>query len=392
MNPKTVLHVIASMDPKMGGVCTAVRLMIGGLDSVGITNEVVSLDSPDASYLCTDSFPIYALGPGKTAWCYGQKLLPWFKKNLGRFDVVLIHGLWLYPGSAVTCAISLLRSKRSKTPKVFVMPHGMLDPYFQNTPGRKFKAIRNRICWKFIEHKVINNADGLLFTCEIEKELAKITFRGYKPQGEMVVGLGIDDPPVFNHEVSSGFQNEIRPGLKESYWLYISRIHKKKGVDLLVNAYVNLKKNHANLPPLLIAGPGLETEYGKYIQHLASQTSDIHFTGMLTGNAKWRAFYGCEAFILPSHQENFGIAIVEAMACGKPVLISNQINIWKEIENSGAGIISDDTQQQTEEMLTLWTTLSTDDKYKMGVRAKSCYKNYFSLQAATERLHAAICN
>jgi glycosyltransferase involved in cell wall biosynthesis len=75
---------------------------------------------------------------------------------------------------------------------------------------------------------------------------------------------------------------------------------------------------------------------------------------MLTGDAKWGALYGCDAFILPSHQENFGIAVVEALACGKPVLISNKVNIWREIEKDRAGTVRDDTVSGTKRLLDYW--------------------------------------
>ena len=79
---------------------------------------------------------------------------------------------------------------------------------------------------------------------------------------------------------------------------------------------------------------------------------------MLTGHAKWGAFYGAEAFILPSHQENFGIAVVEALACGKPVLISKQVNIWHEIIEGGGGLVEEDTTAGTLRLLESWQRLS----------------------------------
>jgi hypothetical protein len=72
---------------------------------------------------------------------------------------------------------------------------------------------------------------------------------------------------------------------------------------------------------------------------------------MLSGAAKWGALYGCEAFVLPSHQENFGIAVVEALACGKPVLISDQVNIWREIVEDGAGLVEGDAEEGVEKLL-----------------------------------------
>ena len=63
---------------------------------------------------------------------------------------------------------------------------------------------------------------------------------------------------------------------------------------------------------------------------------------MLTGEAKWGAFRAAEFFVLPSHQENFGIVVAEAMALSKPLLITNKVNIWREVEIDGAGIVVDD--------------------------------------------------
>ncbi|MGI8638019.1 MAG: glycosyltransferase, partial [Segetibacter sp.] len=89
-----VLHVVAGMDPKMGGVSKAVRMIIAGLNECNINSETVSLDAPDAHYLEADSFSIHAVGIGKTPWAYNNKLFNWLQENLEKFDVVIVHGLW----------------------------------------------------------------------------------------------------------------------------------------------------------------------------------------------------------------------------------------------------------------------------------------------------------
>src|SRR6185369_16511419 len=105
----------------------------------------------------------------------------------------------------------------------------------------------------------------------------------------------------------------------------------KKGVDLLISAYADVyqSKPASPAPPaLVIAGP-LNSDFADAMQKLAAELSPrdtVFWPGLLSGDAKWGAFHGCEAFVLPSHQENFGIAVAEALACGKPVLISNQVN------------------------------------------------------------------
>src|SRR5690554_4640847 len=171
-----ILRVIASMDPSSGGPCQGIRNAIPALAELGVCNEVVCMDDPQAEFLDKDDFEIHALGPAKNAWAYSPKLIPWLKDNLNRFDVVIVHGLWLYPGYAV---LKVYQSIQGKAPKLFVMPHGMLDPYFQKASSRKLKALRNWFYWKLIEKNLIQRADGVLFTCEQEMLLARETFRPY---------------------------------------------------------------------------------------------------------------------------------------------------------------------------------------------------------------------
>ncbi|GEO10450.1 glycosyltransferase [Segetibacter aerophilus] len=385
-----VLHVVAAMDPQMGGVCKAVQMMIAGLDKNCCLNQTVSLDTFDAPYLASYSFQIHALGSGKTAWQYNRGLLGWLQLNLCNYDVVIIHGLWLYTSYAVRKAARVLLSRNEKIPRVFVMPHGMLDPYFQKTSGRKLKAIRNWLFWKFIESKVIRNSDGLLFTCEMEKILARKTFTPYEPKKESVVGLGVDAQPDYKEAMTDAFQKKFGLKVPKNYLLYLGRVNEKKGIDLLVKAYLNLREAQFKLPALVIAGPGLETLYGQQIERLASRSSDIFVVGMLDGDAKWGAFYDCQAFVLPSHQENFGIAVVEALGCGKPVLISNQVNIWKEIEDGKAGIVMENSLTGTIELLKRWVSLTKGEKKVMSQNAKKVFDSTFNINKSTERLLEAI--
>jgi glycosyltransferase involved in cell wall biosynthesis len=106
---------------------------------------------------------------------------------------------------------------------------------------------------------------------------------------------------------------------------------------------------------------------------------------MIQGDAKWGALYGCEAFILPSHQENFGIAVVEAMACNKPVLISNKVNIWREIENANAGIVEEDTLDGANQLFYKWEQLSLNEQIEMGNNGFKVYRQEFSAKASSEK-------
>src|SRR5690606_42124112 len=142
---------------------------------------------------------------------------------------------WLYSSYAVYLAIKNMN--KQKRPKYFVMPHGMLDPYFQKAEDRRLKALRNWVYWKLIEHKVVNNADALLFTCEEERELAKKPFKPYQPKKECIVGLGVEIPPLYNPTMDKAFQSRCEELKNRPFLLFLSRIHEKKGIDLLVKAY-----------------------------------------------------------------------------------------------------------------------------------------------------------
>lgn len=386
----------------MGGVAEAVKSFIAISEQQSVYNEVVTLDSPHANYLESDITPFHALGPSYGFLNHTKRLIPWLTENITRFDAIIINGLWGFHSYAAWNAIHKLKKNDSvnKLPSVFVMPHGMLDPYFQRAKERRFKALRNILYWAIIERKVINDADGLLFTSETELLLARETFKAYNPKKEYNVGYGINTPPIFNSKMRHAF-DQACPELKGSpYILFLGRIDLKKGVDLLIKAYLKLQEtaNAANiqLPKLVIAGPGLDSDFAEKISQEVDKypkfKNEIFFPGMLTGEGKWGAFYGCEAFVLPSHQENFGIAVVEAMACGKPVLISNQVNIWREISNRRAGIVEDDNLIGTENMLKQWLSLTADEKLKMGERAMESFEKYFTLDKAVNNMIAVIHN
>jgi glycosyltransferase involved in cell wall biosynthesis len=416
-----ILHVVDTLNPEKGGVSHAVRTMASEITRLGFNTEVVTLDksTKDEDF---SVYKIYKIGPSKKPWGYAKALTPWLLNNLHRFDVVIVHGLWLYSGFAVSKVVKKIENRSTinagvRPPKLYFMPHGMLDPYFQTSNDRKIKAIRNWIYWKLIEGKLINNASGLLFTCKQECILAKEPFSPYRPNRELIVGLGVIQPPAFKHAMLDAFYSSCPEVKNSNYLLFIGRIDQKKGVDVLIKAYKQLlleraekihKSNtllkayhkldclndHKEYPKLVIAGPGLSTDYGKKIKQLVDEsdllTANVFFPGMLESERKWGAFYGSEAFVLPSHQENFGIAVVEALGCGKPVLISQQVNINNEIAQDQAGLVEDDTIDGTLRNLKMWVSRSEYQRVKMGERSKMCFKKHFAIDAATHRLVNAI--
>lgn len=380
-----VLRVISSMNPENGGPCQGIRNSIPAQELFGVQSEVLCFDAPDADFLAKESIKIHAIGPAKGPYSYCSRLSSWLKFNMQSFDVVIIHGLWQYNSYGTYRVWKHLKSKKGRVPKLYVMPHGMLDPYFQKAKSRRFKAVRNWIFWKLVEQKVINGADGVLFTCEQELLLARETFKPYKPKVEINIGYGIQFPPEPDFKYYQAFLEKCPGVTGRPYFLFLSRIHPKKGVDILIKAYLKLKREYKIIPDLVVAGPGLNTNFGKSIQGIA-RNETIHFPGMLEGDTKWGAFYGCKAFILSSHQENFGIAVVEAMACAKPVLISNQVNIWREIEKSQAGLVYEDTEEGVYSMLKYWIKESDEKQKEMGENALNVFKLNYAIEKAAIRM------
>ena len=379
-----LLRVISSMDPKSGGPAQGIRNISAQLIQLGVDETIVCMDDEDNDYGIEESLHIIRLGKGQTSYQYNPKLFEWLKTNLDSYNVVIIHGLWQYHNLAVYKAQKWLKKKKKRLPKTIIMPHGMLDPYFQKAADRKLKAFRNELVWRLTERKAINGADALFFTCQSELELARTTFKRYRPKKEINVGYGIQSPPDFILAYKQAFENLCSEIVGKDYFLYLSRIDTKKGVSILLDAYQVLETEGFSLPQLVIAGP-LDNPYAKEMQEKAKGSTTIHFPGMLKGEAKWGAFYGASAFVLPSYQENFGIAIVEAMACSVPVLITKKVNIWQEIVEAKAGwAINSPDVQDLKEQLKQFFTLTFEEKEQLKSNAKVAFEKLYQVEKTTK--------
>ena len=163
--------------------------------------------------------------------------------------------------------------------------------------------------------------------------------------------------------------------------LFLSRIDKKKGIDLLLTAFAG----HADTFPdldLVIAGPDLAGLQAG-LKDLSSKlgiAARVHWPGILSGAAKWGAFRAAEFFVLPSHQENFGVVVAEAMALSRPVLITNKVNIWREVELDGAGIVVDDNAEAIAAGLQEMCCLSPSQRDEIGRKGRLGFLNRYNLE------------
>lgn len=377
-----ILHVVTSVDPALGGVAESIVRRGEKLVEMGHQVEVASLDDPNSPAIHQYPLPLHALGPGKTHWCYSPKLVPWLRANSRRFDAVIVDGIWQYHGYATRKALH-----GSGVP-YYVFPHGMLDPWFKRT--YPLKHLKKWLFWPWSEYRLLKDARAVLFTCEEERDLARQSFWLYRANA-VVVPFGTSSPPTNELELRQNFL-ACHPYLSgKKILLFLSRIHPKKGCDLLIEAFAKIAHSEPDLV-LCIAGPGDE----KLIAALKARINQlelgqrIHWLGMLKGPSKWGAIYASNAFILPSHQENFGIAVAEAMGCGIPVLISNKVNIWKEIHAGHAGFIDNDTIDGTQSNISRWISSSDEELQLLSNNARSTFENKFTIQAMASGLICTI--
>jgi len=373
-----LLRIIPSLDPRGGGPMESARHIDAQLIRNNHSVEVVCLDTPSQPFWANYPATVHALGPTKLSYRYSPKLVPWLRDNHMRFDAVIVDGLWQYHSFATWRVLS-----STDTP-YFVFTHGMLDPWFKHT--YPLKHLKKWLYWPWAEYRVLRDARAVIFTCEEERLLARQSFWLYRAK-EAVTSFGTSSPPGNGDELSKRFL-EKQPQLQDKrIVLFLGRIHEKKGCDLLLDAFARIASNNPRLH-LLMAGP----DQADWVAKLRAQANKIgivdqvSWPGMLQGDDKWGAFYAAEVFCLPSHQENFGIVVAEALGCGKPVLISNKVNIWQEIEADGAGIVREDTVTGTLDGLMTWLTLSPEQISSMSNAARKCFENRFQIQHVASSL------
>ena len=365
-----ILHIIGTLNPAAGGPTESVRVLLS-YGPIGYTGEVVTLDDPKSPYLQNIDFPVHALGPTRTTYGFNRKLMAWLIANRDRFDGVVVNGLWQY------CGYAAWRTLAGNTPYV-VFTHGMLDPYFKH--AFPLKHLKKWLYWVPAEYRVLRDAYRVLFTSKAEKRLAEESFWLHR-WNPYVVPYGASGPMGDPEIQKQAFFEKCPTARDKRYLLFLGRIHRKKGCDLLIDAFAAVAADDPSLH-LVMAGPDQQSWSAK-LREMAEQAGigdRIHWPGMVTGDAKWGAFYGSEAFILPSHQENFGIAVAEALACGRPVLLADKVNIAEEIAEDKAGLMELDTPEGTRQLLKRWLAMSEYEKKKMGERAFQCFHTRYDMR------------
>ena len=337
------VHLIHSLDPQGGGVSEAV---------VRLDSEFNKCDKK--SSIVSDRLSI----PKKCS-------------------AVLAHGLWQWPSY-----LAWKNYKKNGTPYL-VFPHGMLDPWFKKT--YPLKHIKKQVYWWYRQVTILRDAYAVCFTTEEERLLAQKTFFPYQCR-DIVTGLGVGDPPGDSVEQSTLLYSQFPQLKNKRVLLYLGRFHPKKGVDLLINAFLKYSNDD---DMLVLAGPNKSQDsYLKTLQKLSvKKEKQILWTGMLEGDLKLGALRVADALILPSHQENFGMVIAEALSVGTPVFLTNKVNLWREVVNCGAGIVSNDHQEGILELVHKWSRGKHDQLVENTV---PCFREKFHISQTAENIMSLV--
>ncbi|HJS24218.1 MAG TPA: glycosyltransferase [Pyrinomonadaceae bacterium] len=318
-----VLHVIPSVSERSGGPATAIIPMCRALMREGIE---VLLVTTDAGLPGTNGDVVEYKGvPARffhsqwgESFKYSRPMASWLNANIRNFGIGHIHAVFNH--SSVAAA----RACRDAGVPYVVRPLGTLDPWSMTQ-----KSLRKRLFWQVSGKAMLQQAAAVHYTSEAEK---------LSTEGRMglnhgkVIALGIE-PSTANDNVADHFPELAR----ESYVLVLSRLHPKKGLDVLIDAFQSLGQEFSRWR-LVLAGDGPS----EYVSRLKNKVAGdrIVFTGWLEGERKEAVLAGASLLVLPSHQENFGLCVMEALAHSVPVLVSPNVNLATEIAANNAGWIA----------------------------------------------------
>ena len=379
-----LLHVVHTLNPDRGGPSESVRMFVRAHQRAGNEVEVATLDGvtdgpAGDGYRGLVNCQVHPCGPGKTNYGFSPKLDAWLEANFERFDGVIVNGVWQYHGVAARRA---LKGRK----RYVVFAHGMLDPYFMRR--YPLKHVKKLVYWMWQERRNLNGAQAVCFTSEEEKRVAAGGFPFCRFR-RVVVPYGTMGPEGDSEALKQAFLQGWPQMRGQKYLLFLGRIHPKKGCDLLLEAFGKVARPDWRL---VMAGPD-ETGWGAELRSQAARLGiqdRITWTGMIRGDVKWGALYGAEAFVLPSHQENFGIAVADALACGVISLVSDKVNIAPDVAADGGGLMETDTLEGTVRLLQRFDALTGEQRAQMRESALACYRKRYALGSAAQELYKAL--
>jgi glycosyltransferase involved in cell wall biosynthesis len=314
-----VLHIVDGLHPKRGGLPTAVLNITGLFKAAKIPYTILSFgENPDEAMENVVQFP-FSLN---SKFSLSKEAIEWFKGNYKDYSLIYFHSVWN------TTALKIYKFVLRSNISYCISPHGSLDPF----DLKKKNTLKKILGFLFI-NKALTNAKYIFCTSQKEKEL--LNYFGPKADNAVVLPLPVDyDDFIIGDRTA--FRGKYGILADQFALLFLSRINYKKGLDNLIESLAELiRENRISGTgiKLLIAGDD-QNEYAEGIKKLINArglSEIVIFTGLLTGKDKAGAYTGSDLFVLPSKNENFGLAIVEALEASLPVLISKNVYIHADL-------------------------------------------------------------
>lgn len=359
-----ILHYVESTDSRQGGVprfvLDASRVMAAeGHASTILTQDTT--ETPDSWIAPHDGSSLPTVRrlprPALLGKLFGPAEMREIRKHLKKADVLHTHCVW----NPATLQIAAA-ARQMGVPYVASL-HGMLDDWCMAQRGLKKRAYMSLGGRHFLE-----KAARIHCTARAEHDQSKKWF----PNGaEAIIPYLMDLEPYRNlpgRELAARKFSFLNTG-GEPTVLFLSRLHYKKGPELLLQAASRLKSQQIR-GQVAFAGTG-EPEYVASLKKLASQlgiANNVHFIGQVTGQEKISLYQNADLFVLPTSQENFGLVLIEALACGTPLITTKGVDIWQDVQSSGAAEIVD---QAPDQLAASIAKLLSDESLRKNMGAKA---------------------
>lgn len=372
MYKKKILRIISTINLVSGGPAQALIHSNQDLVNNGMKVDIITSDVNNSNYFKNKNIKIFKFGSPSFVGCFifNINLFFFLLKNKSNYSHVLVHGIWGF--KSTICRFLIKR--------YMVFVHGSLH----KSEAKKgfFKNLKKKIYWNLLEKKNLIKSQFVILTSELEKKNFKNTFVKTKNIKTKFIKYGILEKKNNLSKAVKLFNIKF-PSIKQNaFYLYLGRIHSQKGCDILIKSMKNTKKK------LLIMGNFNDLNYENYLKSIISKNKikNIIISKPQYGLVKWGALKCCIAFVSSTHGENFGISIVEAMSFGKPVIITNKVNIYKKIKNFNAGIISSDNLNSFSNSIKKFEKLNKTNVKKMGLNSYKCFKENFDLNESNVTL------
>lgn len=367
-----VLHVIPSAAPVDGGPNVAVRAMARGLVRRGVDVTVATTNAAGQRSLAVPlDTPVIDDGvvfryfarsvPG--SWKFSWPMTRWLWANARSYDVVHVHALFSY------ATIPGCRAAAHAPVPYVLRPLGTLSDW---SLGRR--RWKKRPYYALLERSHLEMASAIHVTSHAEAD--DVARLGYGARAR-VIPLGVEiaeRPPGRAH------------GGATVRLLFLSRLHEKKNIPVLLRALAQATGTSRRIE-LTIAGDG-DSRYRERLVDMATQlglADRVSFVGHVEGSAKARALAEAHCFVLPSSHENFGLAVAEALGAGLPAIVSPGVALSRDIEDAGAGMVSDPTERALASAIE-WAAEHPAALVEMGDRAWQLAQQTLSWDSTCSRL------